>query len=93
MAAIYVAVSTSSCSSGFKSAVRFCRYILVSEPDHAADEERGLRVEQLRSKIESGDYAVPIVDVADAILRHSQLQAKVAHPDPLVRDRLEDGLS
>ncbi len=61
----------------------------VSGADPDPDARKDLRVEQLRAKIEAGEYAVPPGAVADAILRHFQLRANVAHPDPQVP--FEDG--
>jgi len=62
----------------------------VNENDRVPEDPRGDRVDELRAKIESGDYSVPAAAVADAILDH--FRAKVARPDLPAPNRGEGGL-
>ncbi len=49
------------------------------------------RLRHLQQLIDSGEYHIPAIDIADAILRHAGAEAKVARPVRPAADRSEDG--
>ena len=63
----------------------------MTECARGGGESKEARLRHLQQLIESGDYHIPAIDIADAILRHTRSEAKVARSVRPAPDRSEDG--